>query len=563
MEKQQTSPLRILRNLRRSGEIVAVLIKYGFGDLVDRLGLRAYLQLPGRLWNNKPAEEIEPLRRGERIRLMLEELGPTFVKFGQLLSTRPDLVPDDILADLTQLQEQVTPFSTEEAIPAIELCLGSKISQIFSSFDSVPMAAGSLGQVYKATLKQTDKHTADSVVIKIRRPHVGRDVERDVHLMMDFAALIARNIPESEVFDPVGLVEHFKRVIRRELNFTREARAMQEFRRHFHQDASLYVPQVYNEYTHECMLVIEYIEGIKVNQLQTIPALDRRRDIIASNVARVFIKQTFEIGVFHADPHPGNVRIMQDGTLCLLDYGIIGRLDDETRGLLLDLLCVIPERNVEKGVDVILKLGHPMHSVDRRLLAVDFRDFVDSYFDIPLSQMNLGEILSDFVRILSSHGIICPADLLLMIRALVGLEGTGRQLDPEFNLADVLMPSVKRLIRKRYHPRRLIKSAMRDVSALIATAQELPNDVHKTLDKLNRNDLRIHLHHEHLDRLITELDRSGNRIVIGLIISASIVASALIIRTSQGDSWISTIVFVVSAFLGVWLIYGIFRSGRL
>jgi ubiquinone biosynthesis protein len=563
LEKQTTRPLRILRNLRRSGEVVAVLIKYGYGDLVDRLGITPYLRLPARLWNKETPEHIAPLRRGERIRLALEELGPTFVKFGQILSTRPDLIPDDILRDLSRLQEQVTPFATSEAILAIEDCLGKKIDEVFSVFQQEPLGAGSLGQVYRAVLRPTDKHGPDEVVIKIRRPHVDKDVERDLLLMIDFSILIARNIPESEVFDPVGLVEHFKRVIRREINFTREARAMQEFHRLFRDDATLYVPKVYSDYTHDSMLVIEYIDGLKTNQLHTIPALDKRRDIIASNVARVFIKQTFDLGVFHADPHPGNVRILKNGTLCLLDYGIIGRLEERTRGLLIDLLCVIPERNVDKGVSVILKLGHPMHSVDRALLAVDFQDFVDAYFDVPLSQMNLGEILTDFVRILSSHGIVCPADLLLLIRALVGLEGAGRQLNPGFNLADVLLPSIKRLVRRRYHPKRMLRGAINDLSRLIMTAQELPHDIHRTLDKLNRNDLRIHLHHEHLDRLITELDRSGNRIVIGLIISSMVVASALIIRTSPADSWISSIVFIISALLGMWLIYGIFRSGRL
>jgi len=549
-------PIRFLRNLGRMRQIVSVLLAYGFGDLVDRLHLRSYVRLGQRLLRRR-TEPVMPLSRAERVRLSLEELGPTFVKFGQVLSTRPDLIPPDIVEELKELRENVPPFPGAQAVQLIREAIGGDTVHI-RDISSEPIAAGSLAQVHTALHSDGTK-----LAIKILRPGIRTEIETDLDLMHEFAMLLHRYVPEFRVIDPVGLVRHFERVIRRELNLIREARTVEEFSRLFREDATLKVPRVYTDLSSDSVLVMEFVDGIRIDDTEELDAFRISPRNIAANGARIFLKQAFEFGVFHGDPHPGNIRILPDGSICLLDYGMIGMLDEQTRDLLIDLLMSIAKRDVAKAVSLVQKVGQPHDSLDVALLNADVRDFIESYYGIDLGQLNLGSMLNDFVRILTTHGMSCPGDLMLLIRALVTLDGVGRSLDPDFNLAAILRPFVEAAVRRRYDPRRMTGALFDELRTLANVAVALPVSLERTLSKLSQNELRIQLEHRRLDQLINELDRSGNRIVIGLILSALIVASALLFRAGSGPEWISISVFVISAFLGIWLIYGVFRSGRL
>lgn len=549
-------PIRFLRNLGRMRQIVSVLLNYGFGDLVDRLHLRSYVRLGQRLLRRK-SEPTPPMSRARRVRLALEELGPTFVKFGQVLSTRPDLIPADLIQELKELRENVPPFSGEVAVRRITEAFSSDPGQI-EEISGEPIAAGSLAQVH--TARHAD---GTHLAIKILRPGIRTEIETDLDLMHEFAAMLHRYVPEFRVVDPVGLVRHFERVIRRELNLIREARTVEEFSRLFREDATLKVPRVYTELCSESVLVMEYVDGIRIDDVEELAAYGISPHDIAANGARIFLKQAFEFGVFHGDPHPGNIRILPDGSICLLDYGMIGMLDEPTRDLLIDLLLSIAKRDVTRAVALVQKIGQPQDGLDVALLNADVRDFIESYYGIDLGRLNLGSMLNDFVRILTTHGMSCPGDLMLLIRALVTLDGVGRSLDSDFNLAAILRPFVEAAVRRRYDPKRMASSVLEELRTLASVACQLPVSLERTLDKLSHNELRVQLEHRRLDQLINELDRSGNRIVIGLILSALIVASALLYRSGSGPAWISVSVFGASAFLGIWLIYGVFRSGRL
>jgi ubiquinone biosynthesis protein len=272
----------------------------------------------------------------------------------------------------------------------------------------------------------------------------------------------------------------------------------------------------------------------------------------------------FSFGLFHGDPHPGNLRVLRGGVIGLIDYGMVGRLEEEKRDQLIDLFLAVTQGNVRNCVDQVLKIGKPFRSVDRPILQVDVRDFIETYYGVPLEQIDIARLLTDFVGILSSHGIRYPADLMLLIRALITLEGVAVDLDPGFNLATHLAPLVSQLMRERYNPQKMAGRLISEARMLLGVLHELPIHVGRTLEKLSRDDLRIHLEHEHLDRLINELDRSSNRVVIGMVMSSLIVASALVIRTAGLAAWwISVPTFVLSSLLGIWLIYGVFRSGRL
>lgn len=550
------SPIRFLRNLGRMRQIVSVLLNHGFGDLIEQLHLGPYLRWGQRVILRR--EVASPLSRAQRIRLALESLGPTFIKFGQVLSTRPDLVPGDVIDELKRLREHVPAFESRIAIEIVERELGQKIDSAFAEFDAQPLAAGSLAQVHRAR-----HHNGMRLAIKILRPGIGADLERDLELMTELATLVQRYIPEADVFDPLGLVQHFARSIRREVNLLREGRTLQQFGRLFRNDASLKVPIVFEELTTQYVLTQEFIEGWRVDQPEDLRRHGINPEAVAANGARIFLKQAFEFGVFHGDPHPGNIRVVEDGALCLLDYGMIGVLDDQLRDQLVELLQAVARRDVTTAVRVIQSFNRAQSEIDIPLLRADVRDFIETYYGLRLEELHVGHMLQDFIRIISNHGIKCPGDLLLLIRAMITLEGVGTTLSPSFSIAEVLLPTVEQLIRQRYSPSRLAGRIIEEVSSFLDVCATIPGAASRTLEKISKDQLRIQFEMKRIDRLITEVDRSSNRVVISVILAALIVASALILRTAGDSFWLSVPVYVLSSLLGAWLVWGIFRSGRL
>jgi ubiquinone biosynthesis protein len=274
------------------------------------------------------------------------------------------------------------------------------------------------------------------------------------------------------------------------------------------------------------------------------------------------MKQAFEIGLFHGDPHPGNIRVLDDGSICLLDYGMVGMLEDERREQLVDLMLAVTRKDVRAAVDLVLQIGEPRRSVDMPLLRADIREFVDNYYGLSLERISIANMMSDFVSVLARHAVRCPGDFMLLIRALVTLEGVGRELDPDFNLAEMLAPSIEKVVRERYNPRNIAARVSNEVRSLLRVAHELPYQISRTVEKLSKDELRIQLEHRGLDRLITELDRSSNRLAVGMVLSSLIVASAIALTTSVAPILIA-IPFALSSFLGLWLVYGVLRSGRL
>jgi ubiquinone biosynthesis protein len=555
----EPSPLRLIRNLGRTFEIVTVLANYGFGDLLERLHLRRYVNWGRRLILRKNKDEIpQGLTTAQRIRMALQDLGPTFIKFGQVLSTRPDLIPQELIDELANLQEHVPPFDSTLAADCVVRELHGPIDSLFERFESEPIAAGSLAQVHRALHPD-----GTPLAVKIRRPNAVRFVERDLALMGDLAMLVERHIPEYSVFDPVGLVNHFSRTIRRELNFRREGRTVDEFRRLFSDDATLYVPRVYDDLTTEAVLTMEFIEGCRADDFDQLASYPITKPQLAVNGAHIFLKQAFEFGVFHGDPHPGNIRVRKDGSIALLDFGMIGQIDQTKREQLTDLLLAVERQNVDRMVTLAREIGTATQPIDEVLLRADIRDFADSYYGLSLEKLKVGSMLMDLVSILTNHGLQLPSDLLLLIRAFVTLEGLGRSLDPSFNLAVEVAPFVERLVKERYSARRMFERAAADAKEMMQTVHDLPLQVREILRKVAEDELQVNFEHRGLDRLITEFDRSSNRVVVGVITGSLILASAIVIRTGVSSPWITVPPFLLSGFLGLWLIYGILRSGRL
>jgi ubiquinone biosynthesis protein len=536
----------------RYGEIGAVLLKYGFGDLAGRLHLDRPLELGRRLFR-RDGKATHRLSRAERVRLAIEELGPTFIKFGQLLSTRPDVLPADLCDELAKLYESVRPIPKKQAWNALQAAFAQPPERVFREFQPAPLAAASIAQVHEAVL-----HDGTRVAVKLRRPGVVDLVERDLAILFHLAQLAQGRLPESEVYDPVGLVREFARTIRREMDFVREGRTLDRFRQQFADEPCLHVPRVYWEWTTPAVLTMEFVDGVRVCDHKALDAAGLDRKEIAARGARIFL----------GDPHPGNLRVLPGNVICLLDYGMVGRLSDTMKDRLADLIIGVVRHDVSALVELFVSIGEARAVLNREELNADVTDFLESYYGLPLERLPVSSVLRDFIAILSQHHIRYPSSLMLLARALITLESVGRGLDPQFNLAEHLVPFVDTLVRQRHAPHRVIGRMAADVLKTLDAARTVPLRVNDLIQRIEREQVQIPFVHRGLDRLISELDRSSNRICVGMVLAALIIASALIFQSDTGPQvfgrpLLGLAGFVLSGVLGFLLVIGIMRSGRL
>jgi len=336
---------------------------------------------------------------------------------------------------------------------------------------------------------------------------------------------------------------------------------MQEFSRLFGNDATLYVPRVYDDLTTEAVVTMEFIDGCRPNEVDCRVVATKGQ--VAVQGTHIFMRMAFEFGFFHGDPHPGNIRVLPDGSIALIDYGMVGMLSEDNREQLIDLFLAVARQDAARAERLVRKMGRPSRPIDDVLLRSDVQDFIETYYGLSLERLNVGGMLNDFISILVTHGLRCPADLMLLIRAVVTLEGVGRSLDPKFNLATEIAPFVEKMVRRRYEPQRIMEKTVDDARAVMGALHDIPGQLGRTLHKLATDDLKIQLEHRKLDDFVHEFDRSSNRIVVGLITSALIVASALVLRSGDTGYWLAALSFLASCLFGAWVVWGIMRSGRL
>jgi ubiquinone biosynthesis protein len=553
---------RNIRSIKRYRQIGRVLFKYGFDHILEYLNLSHFIARGKRLFR-RDESRIAQLAPAERMRLAFEELGPSFVKLGQLLSTRPDVIPKSYVMEFAKLQDMVPSFPFEEVRSQIRAELGGEIEAFFASFDVEPIAAASIAQVHRALLM-----TGENVVVKVRRPGVVELVETDIDVLTGLALLVERHLPGSDIYDPVGMIREFSRTIRREMDFSREGHTIEKIAGNFAGDTTLYFPKVFWGATAKGVLTLEYIDGIKVSSITTLDSAGLNRSLIARRGADAFLTMVLVHGFFHGDPHPGNVLILPDNTICLLDYGMVGRLDEQLKGYLVDLLLAIIRRDVDEVISLLSYSGDINEQINIRALKRDLSEFIDSYYELPLKEIEVGRMLTDFIEIITTYNIRLQPDLALLTKTLVTIEGMGRELDPHFDMIEHLRPFIEKAIKERVSPRHLANDLGEHFLSLIKFARSFPKDLKDLFNRINRNKFKIDLEHRGLDRFIQELDKSINRLSSSLIIAALIVGSSIIMQTDKGPLLFGFPVFAflgytIAAFIGLWWVVAILRSGRL
>lgn len=568
--------LASVRDLGRLHAIASILIRYGFGDLVRRVGLANALERAGQALHWEHAAEYAHLPPPARVRRAMEELGPSFVKLGQLLSTRVDLLEPEWIAEFAKLQDSAPSAPYEAILPQLTEDLGEPPEAVFAEFDPVPVAAASIAQVYRARLKE-----GGEVVVKVRRPGIVPVVEADLRWMLRFAQIAESESPELRAFNPQEVVRRFRHSLRDEMDFSVECRNAARIAENFagwrdtqpgpvDDEAralpAVVIPGIHWPLSSERVCVQERVEGIPGRDLAAADAAGLDRKLLARRGARAVLKMILEDGFFHADPHPGNVFYLPGNRVAFIDFGMVGRLTDERRDQLLEVLLGLVQHRSGRVAEVLLEWASGS-TVDEEALVAEIEAFVERYRGVPLKQLRLGSMLSDMVAILRSHHITLPADTVMLVKAFVSLEGMGRELDPDFDMAGEAMPMLERLVRSRYAPKAIAKRgwiAMRDAARLITG---LPQDLSRLLRAARRGRLEVHIDVVNLQRVANQLDRAINRLVLGVVIAALIIGSSIVMTVSGGPTLLGLPFFGLLGFVGalaggVWLLVSMWRSNR-
>ena len=549
------------RDVARLAEIAAVLARYGFGDVAQRLGLAPAVERLGEALHLQGTRELVRLARAERVRHALQDLGPAFVKLGQLLATRVDLFPPDWIAELEKLQDRA-PAADPAAVRAqLVEDLGAPPEQVFAAFEAEPIAAGSIAQVHRAALAD-----GTALAVKVRRPGIAATVEADLSLLARLARLAEARLPELARFRPREVVRQFTRVMRAELDFAVECRSAERVAARFRDDATIVVPRAYWQWTGERVNVQAYVDGVPSRDLAALDAAGLDRRLLASRGARAMLKMVLEDGFFHADPHPGNVFYLPGNRVAFIDFGMTGRLSRERRDELVQLLAGLAGRDEQAAVDVLLEWagGSP---VDADALAADVDAFIDRYHGAALGTLRTGAMLADLTQLLREHGLALPPDLALVLKVCVALEATGRELDPAFDMVAEAEPFLRAALAERRGPAALARRGWRAASGALEVLAELPGDLRRMARAARSGKLQLHVDLTALDAFGRRLDLAASRLTLGVVTAALIIGSSIVMTVEGGPTLFGLPFLGLAGFLGAlaggaWLMVSILRSGR-
>ncbi|NDY71128.1 AarF/ABC1/UbiB kinase family protein [Desulfobacter hydrogenophilus] len=545
------------RHLVRYQQIIGIIFKYGFENSIEAMNIDHYLN---KIPFSKPHQKLS---RNQRIRMVLEELGPTFIKMGQVLSSRPDLIPLDLTRELAKLQDKVPSFSFEQVGQIILAEFGKPISEVFHSFEESPFASASIGQVHRAELSPDEP-----VAVKVQRPGIRKIIEVDLEIIHYLAQVMEKNLEDMDIFRPVKIVEEFAQSLEKELDYMVEAANMEQMAEQFAKEPAIHIPEVYWTHSTQRVLCMEFIRGIKADDVEAIDRAGLDRKKITRTGADFVMRQVFEFGFFHADPHPGNIFILENQHICMIDFGMTGFVNSTTRELFIDLLQGLASKNTQKTARLLCRLTEPEESVNMAALEKDISQFCAIYLSRKLEEINASRMIHQFLELCARHGLRIPPDLFLMIKAFISIEGVARTLDPQFDMLGHARPYIRAAGLRKYSIPRLSREFTSIAMDIFALLQTLPSDTSQIITQIKQGKIKVSIKIEGLERLMRVQDQTSNRISFAIIIASLILGSAIVLNSRippmiLGVSVIGIAGFLAAAVLGVWLLVAIIRRGRL
>ena len=560
---------RTVRTFARLRIIAQVMSRHGFGHFVDRLQLGRYLSPTRLLRRRRPLdepEEIDPLEAiGNRLVKVCEELGPTFVKLGQIASTRADILPRQILTALENLQAEVKPFPAEQARRIFQKDTGTKVDEAFKSFTDIPFASGSIAQAHRAVTND-----GQEVIVKVKRPDIEQLIQLDIYVLKFLAEQAEALFPELRPYRPKLLVEEFTQTLHRELDFVNEASATTRFYDAFADDAHITTPRIRWDLTSTNILTMEYLDGIRFRDAINANGPRCDRPALARSLAECFLFQFFEFGLFHADPHPGNLLIRPPDGIILIDFGMVGQVDELLSERLVIGLVAAVKKEVGVIVDILADLNALGPETDRLLLARDLRVFVDKYHGLPIRRLDMATIFRELIDTIRRNDVTLPRDLVAMLKSLAEVSGVVLQLDPELNLVELLSPKLSKLIRDRFSTHRLARTAGVSAWHIMSILRDAPRLMHEIMRGMGRGRFQVNIRHENIDHLVRELDRSSNRLAISVVMAATIIGSSVLLSLSPDFTlfgisvrYLGFVGYGLVLFMAAGLLAAIFRSGKL
>jgi len=540
------------------------LSRYGFGYLAMELGLHEILSLPRRIFLNQP-KEIKQKTTGERIRLFMEDLGPTFVKLGQFASTRPDVLPKDIIIELEKLQSNVGSFPSNEAKAILEEELEAPVGNLFSEFREDPVAAASIGQVHYAVLK-----TGEPVAVKIQRPNIQENVKTDLEILKDIAGIAERRLEIAARYNIVEIIDEFARSLRSELNYLNEGRNSDKIKTQFENDAHIQIPEVFWDYTTSRVLTTEFITGTKLDDIQKLEMKGHDPGLVAEQVVKAMFHQIFIEGFFHGDPHPGNILALPGDKTVFIDFGSVGRLTSEMKDSLSMFVIALRRQHTDGIIKAIDRMGMIPEDINVSHLNKDVEKLRDKYYDVPLSHVSLGDAINDLFTVAYQHQIRIPADLTLLGKALLTMEGMVERMDPELSIINMAEPFGKQLLKERYQPKRVAENILNELFEYRELLKDFPKDIQDVKSVIKRGKVRMEISVPKLEDSLKKMDKISNRLAFSIVLLAfSIIMTGLIIGSAivsqTSPIWNIPVIevgFIVAAGMFIWILYAIFRSGR-